>query len=99
MQTITKTKGDYLISTDKTLIDLKVVHAFLTNDSYWAKNISLDKVRRAVEHSLNFSLFYKRQQIGYARVISDFATIAYLGDVFILAEHSGKNSLNGYWRQ
>jgi GNAT superfamily N-acetyltransferase len=70
-------------------MDIKAIHDFLSHHSQWSKGISLDLVRRSVEHSLNFGLFYQKKQIGYARVITDYATIAYLGDVYVLPEHRG----------
>ncbi|HXB41933.1 MAG TPA: GNAT family N-acetyltransferase [Bacteroidia bacterium] len=79
----------YTISTDKNKLDIKVIHDFLSN-SYWAKNIPVEIVKYSIENSLCFGVYYKEKLIGFARVISDFATFAYLGDVFILEEHRGK---------
>lgn len=81
--------SDYEISTDASRLDLNVIHGFLTT-SYWAKNISRDLVERSIRHSLCFGIFHNGAQIGFARVISDFATFAYLADVFVLPEHRGK---------
>ncbi|MBK8549874.1 MAG: GNAT family N-acetyltransferase [Ignavibacteria bacterium] len=82
-------KGQYLISTDKSKLDIKVIHGFLSN-SYWAKNRSLKTSKLTLKNSLCFGLYLKNKQIGFARVITDYATFAYLADVFILEEHSGK---------
>ena len=82
-------RGEYLISTDKSRLDLTVIHNFLTT-SYWAAGIPLEVVRRSIEHSLSFGLYKEDQQIGYARVITDYATFAYLGDVFILEPFRGQ---------
>ena len=82
-------RGEYLISTDKSRLDLTLIHNFLTT-SYWAAGIPLEVVRRSIEHSLSFGLYKEDQQIGYARVITDFATFAYLGDVFILEPFRGQ---------
>ena len=82
-------QGDYLISTDKSRLDLTVIHNFLTT-SYWAAGIPLEIVRRSIENSLSFGLYREDQQIGYARVITDYATFAYLGDVFILEPFRGQ---------
>ena len=90
METITITKDDFTITTDKAKLDLKVIHNFLANESHWSKNIPFEKVKNSVDNSLNFGLFHKANQIGYARVISDFPTIAYLGDVFIIKSYRGK---------
>jgi GNAT superfamily N-acetyltransferase len=76
------TKEDYRISTDKSQINLAYVHQFLSH-SYWAQNIPVEVVRRSVEGSLCFAVFYEQEQIGFARVITDEATFAYLADVFI----------------
>ena len=81
--------GHYLISTDKSRLDLKVVHNYLSN-SYWAKGRTLKTSRLTIKNSLCFGLYYKNSQIGYARVITDYATFAYLADVFILEEFRGR---------
>ena len=82
-------RGEYLISTDKSRLDLTLIHNFLRT-SYWAAGIPLEVVRRSIEHSLSFGLYKEDQQIGYARVITDYATFAYLGDVFILEPFRGQ---------
>jgi GNAT superfamily N-acetyltransferase len=82
-------QGKYVISTDKSRLDLTVIHNFLTT-SYWAAGIPLEVVRRSIEHSLSFGLYKEDKQIGYARVITDYATFAYLGDVFILEPFRGQ---------
>ncbi|HET7899397.1 MAG TPA: GNAT family N-acetyltransferase, partial [Flavisolibacter sp.] len=76
------TKENYSISTNKDKINVPYVHAFLSR-SYWAQNIPLEVVRRSIEGSLCFALFFGDEQIGFARVITDEATFAYLADVFI----------------
>ena len=81
---------DYIITPDKTKIDLKFVHQYLSQESYWAKNIPLDVVKKAIENSVCFSIFYKEEQVGFARVITDKATFGYLADVFIVEQHRGK---------
>ena len=82
-------KGDYLISTDNNLLDLAVIHGFLTT-SYWSEGIPFDIVKKSMDHSLHFGLYRGDQQIGFARVITDYATFAYIGDVFILEEYRGR---------
>ena len=62
----------------------------MTNESYWSQNIPFEIVKAATENSLNFGLFFKEKQIGYARIVSDFATTAYLADVFVLKEFRGQ---------
>lgn len=80
----------YTISTDPDRLPVGIIHDYLSNHSYWAKGIPFETVERSVRHSLNFGVYTDNELIGYARVITDYATIAYLGDVFILPEHRGK---------
>ena len=82
-------RGDYEISTDPARVDAGLVHEFLTN-SYWAKGIPLATVRRSIENSIPFGVYYGQQLVGFARIISDLATFAYLADVFILPSHRGR---------
>jgi GNAT superfamily N-acetyltransferase len=77
------------ISTDPTRIDRALVHAFLS-DSYWASGIPREIVDRSIENALCFGVYEEQRQVGFARVISDFATFAYLADVFILPSHRGR---------
>ncbi|MEQ1517706.1 MAG: GNAT family N-acetyltransferase, partial [Usitatibacteraceae bacterium] len=63
---------------------------FLSHDSTWARGISRETVERAVQHSICFSVLHENALIGFARVISDHATVAYVGDVFVLPAHRGK---------
>ena len=82
--------GSFLISTNRELLDLDVIRGFLAN-SYWAKGISREIVARSIEHSLCFGIYDATgSQVGFARVISDRATYAYLGDVFVLESHRGR---------
>jgi GNAT superfamily N-acetyltransferase len=82
-------KGDYEISTDPARIDMAMVHEFLTK-SYWAKGILEKTVRLSIEKSIPFGVYHGQQQVGFARIISDLATFAYLADVFILPSHRGQ---------
>ena len=80
----------FLISTNRELLDLDVIQGFLAS-SYWARGISREIVARSLEHSLCFGVYdAKGSQVGFARVISDRATYAYLGDVFVLESHRGR---------
>ncbi|HTJ86505.1 MAG TPA: GNAT family N-acetyltransferase [Terriglobales bacterium] len=79
-------KGEFLVSCDPDKADLEVIAGFLSN-TYWAKNIPAATVRKSLQNSLVFSLLKGKEQIGFARVISDFATIGYLGDVFVLPDY------------
>ena len=75
--------GRFLISTDRSKLDVDVIHRFLAR-SYWAEGIPRETVMRSIENSLCFGVYDNARQIGFARVISDFATYAYVADVFIL---------------
>jgi GNAT superfamily N-acetyltransferase len=82
-------RGEFLISTDRARLSLDVIHGFLTN-CYWAKGIPLEVVTPSIKHSLCFGVYHGSAQVGFARVVSDFATVAYLGDVFVLESHRGR---------
>ena len=78
------------ISTDKALLDVAAIHEFLCFHSAWSNGITLELVQKSIDHSLNFGVYDGNKQIGFARVISDYATIAYLGDVYLLDSYRGK---------
>ena len=82
-------RGEYSISTDKERLDVAVIHGFLTM-SYWAAGVPMDVVKQSIEHSLAFGVYKEDQQVGFARIITDYATFAYLGDVFILEPFRGR---------
>ncbi len=83
-------RGEFVISTDRERLSLDVIHAFLTN-CYWAKGIPREVVARSIEHALCFGVYDgEGAQVGFARVISDFATMAYIGDVFVLETYRGR---------
>lgn len=84
------TNGDYIIDTDKKRLQVDVIQKFLEEDSYWAQGRTIEQTRRAIENSVCFGLYREEKQIGFARVISDFATFAYLGDVFVLEAFRGR---------
>src|SRR5690349_18214002 len=84
-----KQKSDFSISTDKRRLDRALIHRFLTT-CYWAKGIPRKTVERSIENSLCFGIYQNSQQVGFARVISDFATYAYIGDVFIIESCRGR---------
>jgi GNAT superfamily N-acetyltransferase len=81
---------DVLISDDRALLDCALIHRFLSERSYWALNVPLEIVERSIEHSLCFGVYRAGKQIGFARAVTDFATFAWLADVFILEEARGK---------
>ncbi len=81
---------DFLFSNDKLKLQIPVIHNYLANESYWAKNIPLEILKRAIDGSLCFAIYDNTTQIGFCRVITDNATFAYLADVFILEAYRGK---------
>ena len=83
------TRDGFTISTDRDRIDLDLVHGFLSS-SYWAEGIPRETVKRSLDHSLCFGLYDGERQVGFARVITDRATFAYLGDVFVLDAYRGR---------
>ena len=83
-------KEKYSISTDRSLLDIDVIFNYLSLESYWAKGIPREVVEKSITHSLCFGLYYEQQQIGFARLVTDEATFAYLADVFVLESHRGK---------
>jgi len=105
-------RGEFLVSTDRARLDLDVIHGSLTN-SYWAKWISRELVARALEHSLCFGIYdesggrvpgtanaarVEEAQVGFCRVVTDLATVAYLGDVFVLETFRGRG-LSKLWME
>ena len=80
----------YEISDDLARLDLGVIHRYLSEDSYWAQGIPRELIERAVAHSLCFGVYAGAVQVGFARVVSDRTTFAYLADVFVLPEHRGQ---------
>ncbi|HEV7164262.1 MAG: GNAT family N-acetyltransferase [Gammaproteobacteria bacterium] len=85
---------DYLISTDPAKLDLEAIHAALST-AYWSTDISKAVVEKALAHSLCFGLYQGQQQVGLSRVVTDYATYAYLCDVYVLEAHRGKGL--GHW--
>lgn len=83
-------KNGYIISTDQQLLQFDVIHAFLST-SYWSPEIPMDIIKRAAQNSMSFGVYKESgEQVGYARVVSDYATFAYLADVFVLESERGK---------
>jgi GNAT superfamily N-acetyltransferase len=84
-----QTSVHYEISTDRSRLDVALIHEFLRS-SYWAQGIPRAVVERSIQHSMCFGAFRDGQQVGFARVITDFAAFAYLADVFVVPEHRGR---------
>ena len=85
-----KSREGFSISTDRSLLQTDVIQGFLETESYWAQNRDIAKTLRAIENSMCFGVYHDGRQIGFARVVSDLATFAYIGDVFILNEFRGR---------
>ena len=76
-------KSSIQISTEKSQLNVKRIHDFLSNQSYWAKGRSLETVKQSIENSLCFGVYIDGQQVGFARVVTDYAVFAWIMDVFI----------------
>ena len=83
-------RDNYTISDDRTRLDIEVIHNFLSTVSYWAMGRSIEKVQRSIDNSLAFGLYRGEKQIGFARVVTDYATFVWLADVFVLDEFRGR---------
>jgi GNAT superfamily N-acetyltransferase len=83
-------RGEFLISTDQQRLNIPFVHEFLSSQSYWAKGRNRELVERSIENSLSFGVFHDNEQIGFARVVTDYATFAWLADVFIIDTYRGQ---------
>ncbi len=81
---------EYTISTDPSRLDVDLIHRFLSEESYWARGRAREMVERSIENSMNFGAFRGDEQVGFARVVTDKATFAWLADVFVLPEHRGR---------
>jgi GNAT superfamily N-acetyltransferase len=90
MKPYAATKDNFLITTDKALLDVDVIHSYLSKESYWAMNVPREVVERSIAGSECFGIYHEQQQIAFARVITDKATFAYLADVFILDTFRGQ---------
>jgi GNAT superfamily N-acetyltransferase len=82
-------RDEYLITTDRSRLDVALIHKFLSNESYWAGERSIEVVKRSIDNSLCFGVYVNTQQVGFARVVTDFATFAWLADVFVVSDHRG----------
>ena len=89
MKELTSFKNEYCISTSKDKLDIDAIHEFLSTKAYWCLDIPKEMVAIAIQHSLCFGVYDNQKQIGFARIITDFSTIAYLGDVYILEAYRG----------
>lgn len=83
-------KDEFELSTDPLKLNIDAIHKFLSTQAYWSLNIPKEKVQKSIENSLCFGVYHQNNQIGFARVISDYSSIAYLGDVYVLEDYRGK---------
>lgn len=83
-------RDEFVISTDRERLDVEAIQRFLENESYWARTRTKEQTRTAIENSICFGVYHRDRLIGFARVVSDLATFAYLGDVFIVEEYRGR---------
>ncbi len=82
--------GEFIISTDRTRLQIEAIYKFLSEESYWAKERTKEQTLTAIKNSLPFGVYTGENQIGFARVVTDYTTFAYLGDVYILKEFRSK---------
>ncbi|MCW3105881.1 MAG: GCN5-related N-acetyltransferase [Segetibacter sp.] len=84
-------ENNFYISTDKSKLDVNLISDFLSNRSYWAKGRSKETIEKSINNSICFGVYNSmHEQVGFARVVTDFAVLAWLMDVFILEEYRGK---------
>lgn len=83
-------QGEFTISTDRDRLQIEAIHRFLSEESYWANKRTKEQTETAIKNSLPFGVYTGENQIGFARVVTDYATFAYLGDVYILEEYRGQ---------
>jgi GNAT superfamily N-acetyltransferase len=82
--------GEFTVSTDRRRLQLEIIHKYLSQESYWAQERTAEQTATAIKNSLPFGVYKGEDQVGFARVVTDYATFAYLGDVFVLPEYQGK---------
>ena len=83
-------RDGYVISTDRSRLNIDLIHDFLSKTSYWAIDRARDVVERSIDNSLSFGVYKGNDQVGFARVVTDYATFAWIADVFVLPEHRGQ---------
>jgi N-acetylglutamate synthase-like GNAT family acetyltransferase len=83
-------KKGFQIATDKKLLDFEIIYKYLNEDSYWAQGIPVERLKTAIENSICFGIYQQDKQVGFARVVTDSATFAYICDVFIMPQFRGK---------
>lgn len=86
------TNTPFTVSTAPNLLDVSMIHQFLSQEAYWSKGRSLEAVETAIQHSLCFGVYAAQQQVGFARVVTDYAIFAWVMDVFILPAYRGQGA-------
>ncbi len=79
----------FSITNDETQLNIKAIHKYLSEESYWARGRTIDDVTKSIKHSLCFGLFHGKIQVGFARVVTDYTIFAWIMDVFILEKYKG----------
>ncbi len=90
MEVLEKQQGEFIFSTDRDRLQIDAIHKYLSEESYWAQKRTREQTETAIKNSLPFGVYKGENQIGFARVVTDYATFAYLGDVYILSEFRGQ---------
>lgn len=83
-------RGDYVISTERARLDIAAIHRFISTESYWGQGRAVEVVRRSVDNSLAFGIYKGARMVGFARVVTDYATFAWLADVFVVDDERGQ---------
>jgi GNAT superfamily N-acetyltransferase len=83
-------RGEYTISTDRSRLDIDLIHDFISNHSYWGTGRAREVVERSIENSMAFGVYHGEQQVGFGRIVTDYATFAWVADVFVVPEHRGR---------
>jgi GNAT superfamily N-acetyltransferase len=83
-------RGEYSISTDRSRLNLDLIHNYLSTETYWATGRSREVVERSIENSLSFGIYKAGEQVGFARIVTDYATFAWVADVFVLPDYRGQ---------
>jgi GNAT superfamily N-acetyltransferase len=84
------TEDRFHISTDKSKLDLKTIHKYLSTQAYWSKGRDFETVRKSIENSLCFGAYVENEQVGFARVVTDYSIFAWILDVFVLDKYKGQ---------
>jgi len=83
-------RGEYTISTERSRLDVELIHDFVSNQSYWGRGRAREVVERSIENSMAFGIYHGEQQVGFARIVTDYATFAWVADVFVMPEYRGR---------